>query len=363
MTISTTTSSVTIGGNGSTTVFSFDFIIPAAGDEVITYTDPNGNVTVLTPSQYTVSGFDNPTGGTVTYPLSGSPIPSGSTLTIARELALVQGTSLDNQGPYLPTAVEQALDYLTMLDQQIESQVGRVITAPVSDPAGLNYVLPSVAARANDFLGFDNSGNVVAMPGPISQAELQAALLALFTANPGLLPAAVPSGTIIDYAGGTVPTGYLLCTGASLSTTAYPTLFAAIGYTYGGSGSSFNLPLCTNNVSIGAGGSYALGSTGGQATHVLTIGEIPSHQHVDSGHTHTITDPQHAHAYTITSTTGGVGGSGGATGGVQSAASTTDAATGITGTNSGVAAIGFTGGGGAHNNLQPYIAFNKAIKT
>lgn len=51
-----------------------------------------------------------------------------------------------------------------------------------------------------------------------------------------------PVGTITGYAGASAPTGWLLCNGATLSTTAYPELFAVIGYTYGGSGSSFILP-------------------------------------------------------------------------------------------------------------------------
>ena len=362
MTISTTASSVTLGGDGVTTVFPFTFIIPASGDEVITLTDINGNATVLLPTLYTVSGFDNPTGGTVTYPLTGSPILSGSTLTISRILASVQGTSLTNQGPYLPTAVENALDYLTMLDQQIENEIGRVITAPLSDPEGLNYILPPVAARENNFLAFDGSGNVVVQPGPIvSSAELQAALLAVFTANPGLLPASVPSGTIVDFAGGTVPTGFLLCDGSSISTTAQPTLFAAIGYVYGGSGANFSLPACGGNVSVGVNGSFALASTGGEATHVLLIAEMPSHQHTDSGHTHGGAVGSHQH----TDNRIFAGGASFPTGtgwGFDGTGATGATTPGLT-INTGNAAITFTGGGGAHNNLQPYIAFNKIIKT
>lgn len=51
-----------------------------------------------------------------------------------------------------------------------------------------------------------------------------------------------PAGTVIYHAASGAPTGYLKANGASLSTTTYATLFAAIGYTFGGSGASFSVP-------------------------------------------------------------------------------------------------------------------------
>jgi microcystin-dependent protein len=52
----------------------------------------------------------------------------------------------------------------------------------------------------------------------------------------------MPTGSVISYAGSTAPSGWLLCDGALLSTTTYASLFAIIGYTFGGSGGTFNLP-------------------------------------------------------------------------------------------------------------------------
>lgn len=55
--------------------------------------------------------------------------------------------------------------------------------------------------------------------------------------------ARIPSGAIMAFAMNAAPTGWALANGASVSTTGtYAGLFAAIGYTYGGSGGSFNLP-------------------------------------------------------------------------------------------------------------------------
>lgn len=54
----------------------------------------------------------------------------------------------------------------------------------------------------------------------------------------------VPVGTIIPFAGNSVPQGYLLCDGSAISRTTYASLFAVIGTIYGaGDGSTtFNLP-------------------------------------------------------------------------------------------------------------------------
>lgn len=58
------------------------------------------------------------------------------------------------------------------------------------------------------------------------------------------LSALIPPGTLIHYAGRTVPSGWLICNGANVSRTDYAALFAAIGTIYGaGNGSTtFGLP-------------------------------------------------------------------------------------------------------------------------
>ena len=104
------------------------------------------------------------------------------------------------------------------------------------------------------------------------------------TVSPG-----VPTGTLLDFAGPAVnvPTGYLICDGASYSTTTYSSLFAAIAYTWGGSGATFNVPDLRGKVTIGVSGSaYPLATLGGEFLHVLGSGETPLNVH-----THTFTVP------------------------------------------------------------------------
>ena len=59
----------------------------------------------------------------------------------------------------------------------------------------------------------------------------------------------VPTGTILPFAGGTIPSGFLACNGAAVSRTTYSALFSAIGTTYGGGdgSSTFNVPQLEDN--------------------------------------------------------------------------------------------------------------------
>jgi microcystin-dependent protein len=217
----------------------------------------------------------------------------------------------------------------------------------------------------------------------------------------GTVNLAVPAGIINQYGGSVAPDGYLLCNGQSVSTGAYPALFAAIGYTYGGSGSSFNIPNLQNRVPVGKGTDTefdTLGETGGSKTHILTVDEVPSHTHIQDAHNHnqnshthtfsgtTTTDGNHSHSPAGSNTDGFVahntaldgtqaaGISTAITGYVVSTrnTNTTGAHThtysgttqSTTPTNQAATAINQnTGGGLAHNNLQPYIVINYIIKT
>lgn len=89
--------------------------------------------------------------------------------------------------------------------------------------------------------------------------------------------AGLPVGTVIQYAANAVPTNYLNCDGSSLSTTTYAGLFAVIGYTYGGSGASFNLPYLLGVFVRGYGGS--LGFDPGRTFGSRQLDDFKSHTH------------------------------------------------------------------------------------
>lgn len=109
----------------------------------------------------------------------------------------------------------------------------------------------------------------------------------------------VEPGVIMGFAGAAAPSGWLLCNGASYSATAYPELFAAIGNTWGGSGSSFNVPDGRDRALYGVGAAWALGGTDGLGYGSRTA--TMNHTHTGSSslnglHNHAIlTDGSHNH--------------------------------------------------------------------
>lgn len=159
-----------------------------------------------------------------------------------------------------------------------------------------------------------------------------------------------PTAAIHMYGGTSAPTGWLLCNGAAVSRSTYADLFAVVGTTYGaGDGSStFNLPDLRDRFAVGSGTTYSAGATGGAATHTLTEAEMPAHTHAatstDSGHTHVLP----------------YGDSGGESDGWDGSGNSSTTNTGYANITTTIAS---TGGGGAHNNLPPYIGLAFIIKT
>jgi len=144
-------------------------------------------------------------------------------------------------------------------------------------------------------------------------------------------------GIVHEYAGAAAPAGYVLCDGASYLRSEKSGLFAVIGTTFGSvDGTHFNVPDLKGRAPIGVGtGSgltaRALGAMVGEETHLLVSGEMPAHTH-----------PLNLE--------------GGGSGAVVALYSV--------GTGNGaIGTSGSSGGGGAHNNMQPSIALNFIIKT
>lgn len=116
----------------------------------------------------------------------------------------------------------------------------------------LNSDVQAVGSTANSALTNANAALAAA------NTALTNANTALVTANAALVAAALPSGVILIWKGSvaTIPAGYVLCNGLN------------------------GTPDLRGRFVPGAGGSYAVGLSGGADSVTLALNQMPSHRHI-----------------------------------------------------------------------------------
>ncbi|CAB3858039.1 hypothetical protein LMG26854_03318 [Achromobacter aegrifaciens] len=181
MTISSTTRKAgPFFGNDATIDFPFTFKVFKKQDVRVTLTDPTGaDQVLLLDSSYSVTlntDQDSNPGGTVRYPVLGSPLPATWRLTVTGGLPNTQPTDIQNNGGFYPQIVEDMGDRSTIQIQQLQEQVDRSLKFSISD-SGAGAVLPPADLRANKMLGFDAAGiPTTLIPASGSAAEVALAL-------------------------------------------------------------------------------------------------------------------------------------------------------------------------------------------
>jgi microcystin-dependent protein len=141
---------------------------------------------------------------------------------------------------------------------------------------------------------------------------------------------------------GFAPRGWQMCNGQTLSIGQYQAVFALIGTTYGGNGSTtFNLPNLQGSVPMHSGSGTVIGAKAGVANVTLLTQQMPSHTHVVRANS-----TANAAAPSNTAVPGG--------GGPQGYGVTPNTAM-----NPNI--VGLAGNNLPHSNMQPYLVLNFCI--
>lgn len=264
-------------------------------------------------------------------------------------------------GPiYMPKTSSAAAD-VTLNDAHYNGTVfistsGSAITVTLNPTLdGWNCRIVKVANGDPNPVFVTFGGGIITPVGTIAKSRISVAndiQEFYYSGSMTRVTSGVPYPGTVELQFGALASGYTLLSGASFLRVDCPELFAVWGTAYGAAdGTHFSIPSVLDRFFVGAGSAYAIGATGGEATHTLTLAEL-------AAHAHSIT--QNPHDHSITGGTTGLLGTGADTLGGNSpvfAGAALDV-----GTANADITINNSGGGGAHENRPPYMAVYPAVR-
>ncbi len=175
-------------------MFVYAFQVLQAGDLVVTVDGVQKTLGV----DYTATGVGAQAGGSITYL---GALTTGQNVTLRRVTTRARAIDYQPNGDFLSPTVNADFDRLWQAMQENDAlAVQRALRVPIGETA---VDIPAATVRANYLLGFDSSGNPVAVaPVSGSSASLAADLVSLLQANKNA--GQVGYNYLLAYAAGTL---------------------------------------------------------------------------------------------------------------------------------------------------------------
>jgi microcystin-dependent protein len=152
-------------------------------------------------------------------------------------------------------------------------------------------------------------------------------------------------GEIRSFAFGIVPSGWAQCNGQLLNIQQNQALYTILGKAFGGDGKvTFGLPNLQGSVPVHPAQGDIVGTKNGEATHTLTINEMPAHAHQASGGSDATQASPAGNAW-----------------GTQITAPVVNSYASTSNDTMSPGALANAGGNQGHSNMQPYLTINYCI--
>ena len=184
MTLSTTQNTRTYTGDNSTVAFSFPYLFYSDSDITVTIDGVQKTLNGGGAYDFTVTGVENPAGGTVTF--NNAPL-TGVTIVIQRIVDYNQETDFENFDGNPAEVTEKQFDLVVMQTQQLAEQQNRTILTPVTTVLDSNIIGGTIDSTARALT--------------ITTAGLSTSLLASFGSDLDVILTSETSGDLLQYNG------------------------------------------------------------------------------------------------------------------------------------------------------------------
>ena len=141
-------------GNGSTTIFDFDFLIESSEELLVTYINENGEIKVLNEGvDYSVNEIGNESGSYIVFPLEQSSykvLKPSEVISLSLNLEIKQESEFENSSNLNLKVLEWTFDYIVRLIQMINRKVDRSVKTYEGSDVSPDELIENLIQAKND---------------------------------------------------------------------------------------------------------------------------------------------------------------------------------------------------------------------